>query len=141
MDDPYHLQRFVDAQNPIYANVCEELRRGSKSGHWMWFIFPQISGLGLSEMSKRFAISSLNEAKAFLLHPILGERLQECTRLVNQINERSIHEIFGHPDDLKFWSCMSLFAKATDNNAVFVDALEKYFDGKYDEATLQLIRS
>jgi uncharacterized protein (DUF1810 family) len=139
MDDPYDLQRFVDAQNPVFAQVCDELRDGRKRSHWMWFVFPQIQGLGTSVMAQRFAISSLVEAEAYLRHPLLGPRLRESTRLVNLVENRSIKEIFGHPDDLKFRSSVSLFARATNDNDVFVEALRKYFDGEPDPQTLQLL--
>jgi uncharacterized protein (DUF1810 family) len=136
MSDPYDLQRFVDAQNPVYDKVRAELREGRKRSHWMWFIFPQIMGLGSSPLARRFAISSLSEATAFLEHPILGPRLAECTRLVNRVEGHRIEQIFGSPDDLKFRSSMTLFAHATAENQVFVDALQKYFKGEFDPATL-----
>jgi uncharacterized protein (DUF1810 family) len=136
MTDPYDLQRFVDAQNPVYAKVCSELRDGRKKSHWMWFIFPQIAGLGSSQLARKFAISSLAEAAAYLAHPILGPRLAECTGLVNLIEGRPIEEIFGYPDDLKFRSSMTLFAHITPDNQVFIDALQKYFIGQFDPATL-----
>ena len=137
MSDPYDLQRFVDAQNPVYDRVRAELQEGRKRSHWMWFIFPQIAGLGSSPLTRRFAISSLSEAAAFLEHPILGPRLAECTRLVNLIEGRPIGQIFGRPDDLKFRSSMTLFARASADNQVFVDALQKHFDGEFDPATLE----
>src|SRR5271166_256608 len=137
MSDPYDLQRFVDAQNPVYDRVCCELREGRKRSHWMWFIFPQVAGLGSSPLARRFAISSLSEATAFLEHPILGPRLAECTMLVNRVEGRPIEQIFGYPDDLKFRSSMTLFAHATAENQVFVDALQKYFKGEFDPATLR----
>jgi uncharacterized protein (DUF1810 family) len=136
MNHPYDLQRFVDAQNPVYDKVCSELRDGRKKSHWMWFIFPQIEGLGSSPLARRFAISSLTEAGAYLEHPVLGPRLVGCSRLVNLVKGRSIEQIFGHPDDLKFRSSMTLFGHATADNAVFIDAVNKYFDGKFDPATL-----
>jgi uncharacterized protein (DUF1810 family) len=137
MSDPYDLQRFVDAQNPMYDRVRAELQEGRKRSHWMWFVFPQIAGLGSSPPARRFAISSLAEATAYLAHPILGPRLAECTRLVNQIEGRPIGQIFGHPDDLKFRSSMTLFARASADNQVFVDALQKHFNGEFDPATLE----
>jgi uncharacterized protein (DUF1810 family) len=137
MDDPYDLQRFVDAQAPIFAQVRSELRAGCKSGHWMWFIFPQIAGLGYSETARRFAISSRQEAEAYLRHPILGPRLRECTQLVTGVEGRSAHQIFGTPDDLKFRSSMTLFAGVTAENGVFRDALQKYFGGQPDRLTLE----
>lgn len=135
--DPYNLQRFVDAQNRVFEEVRSELRQGQKETHWMWFVFPQIRGLGYSPMAERFAIDSLDEAKAYLRHPILGPRLEECTQLVNAVEGRSIEEIFGSPDDLKFRSCMTLFAQAAPENTLFQDALQKYFDGKSDDLTLR----
>lgn len=137
MNHPYDLQRFVDAQNPVYDKVRSELRNGRKNSHWMWFIFPQIDGLGSSPMARKFAISSLAEAAAYLEHPILGPRLTECTRLVNLVEGRSIEQIFGYPDDLKLRSSMTLFAHATPDNRVFIDALRKYFGGEFDAATLE----
>jgi uncharacterized protein (DUF1810 family) len=139
MGDPYDLQRFVDAQDPVFAQVRDELRDGRKQSHWMWFVFPQIQGLGTSVMAQRFAISSLAEAEAYLGHPLLGPRLRESTRLVNLVKERSIEEIFGYPDYLKFRSSVSLFARATSDNDVFVEALRKYFGGEADPQTLQLL--
>jgi uncharacterized protein (DUF1810 family) len=136
MTDPYHLQRFVDAQNSVYAEVCAELQDGKKKSHWMWFVFPQIRGLGSSPLARKFAISSLAEAAAYLQHPILGPRLIECTRLVNLIEGRPIQQIFGYPDDLKFRSSMTLFAHAAGENQLFVDALQKYFKGEFDPTTL-----
>jgi uncharacterized protein (DUF1810 family) len=136
MDDPYDLQRFVDAQNPVYHRVCSELRDGRKRTHWMWFVFPQIAGLGSSQLARKFAISCLAKASAYLAHPILGPRLVECTVLVNELEDRSIEQIFGYPDDLKFRSSMTLFAHATAGNQVFLDALEDYFGGGFDPATM-----
>ncbi|HEX3471936.1 MAG TPA: DUF1810 domain-containing protein [Silvibacterium sp.] len=139
MTDPYNLQRFVDAQQPIFEEVCAELRQGRKTSHWMWFIFPQLQGLGFSETARMFAISSRVEAEAYLGHPILGPRLRECTRLVTLIEKRSIAQIFGYPDDLKFRSCMTLFAHATSENEVFLKALKMYFGGEFDQQTLDLL--
>ena len=137
MDDPFMLERFVDAQNPVYDRVCAELQQGFKRSHWMWFIFPQIEGLGHSSLAIEFAISSLDEAKAYLRHPILGSRLIHCTNLVCDTEGRTINEILGYPDDLKFRSCMTLFAHATPDNQVFEDALFKYFEGQYDPLSLE----
>src|SRR5689334_1912049 len=128
-EDPYNLQRFVDAQARVYDAVRAELEQGRKRSHWMWFIFPQIAGLGHSAMSMRYAISSLAEAEAYLKHPALGPRLRECTRLVMLVEGRSAREILGSPDDMKFHSCLTLFAKAAPDDSLFRDALEKYFDG------------
>jgi uncharacterized protein (DUF1810 family) len=135
--DPYKLQRFLDAQDPVYAKVCSELRAGRKQSHWMWFIFPQIQGLGYSPIARKFAIASLKEAKAYLDHAILGARLRECCRLVSQVEGRSVEEIFGYPDDLKFRSSMTLFAHAAQDKQIFKDALEKYFNGEEDPATVE----
>lgn len=138
-DDPYNLQRFVDAQSREFEQVRAELRNGYKYGHWMWYIFPQIKGLGFSELSRQFAISSLAEAKAYLDHPILGSRLRECTKLVVAVQGSSIEEIFGYIDALKFRSSMTLFASATPENQIFKDALQKYYRGEFDQLTLERI--
>lgn len=137
MSDSFDLQRFVDAQASIYRQVVEELSRGRKQTHWMWFIFPQIKGLGHTSLANRFAISSLKEADAYLKHSVLGPRLRECTHLVTEIAGRSIDQIFGSPDNLKFRSCMTLFAHATPDNEIFKDALQKYFRGEFDPLTLE----
>jgi uncharacterized protein (DUF1810 family) len=139
MNDPYKLQRFVDAQAPVYAQVDAELRAGRKRSHWIWFVFPQIQGLGASPTAQRFAIASLAEAQAYLLHPVLGPRLRESTQCVNQLEGRSIEDIFGFPDYLKFHSSVSLFAQASADNAVFLEALRKYFNGQADKQTVQRI--
>jgi uncharacterized protein (DUF1810 family) len=133
----FDLQRFVDAQEAIYAQVLEEFRAGRKQTHWMWFVFPQIAGLGFSETAKLYAIGSRDEAAAYLRHPLLGPRLLECTDLVLKVRDRSIHQILGSPDDMKFRSCMTLFAHATNDNAAFEDALRKYFGGAHDPLTLE----
>jgi uncharacterized protein (DUF1810 family) len=138
MTDPYHLQRFVDAQASCFVQVHSELAAGQKRTHWMWFVFPQMRGLGSSPMASRFGISGLDEAKAYLVHPVLGDRLRECTSLVNAVEGRSIEEIFGYPDDLKFHSSVTLFAQA-GNDEVFVTALRKYFNGAPDQATMDLL--
>jgi uncharacterized protein (DUF1810 family) len=138
--DPYNLQRFVDAQQEDYADVCAELRAGRKRTHWMWYIFPQMEGLGHSATADRFAISSLAEAQAYLQHPTLGPRLRECTQLVNLVDGHSLREIFGSSDDLKFRSSMTLFAHATDENREFFNALKKYSGGEFDHATLALLK-
>ena len=135
--DPYNLQRFVDAQNPVFEQVCIELRGEQKQSHWMWFIFPQLKGLGHSGMSMRFAISCRKEAEAYLEHIVLGPRLKHCTRLVNFIEGRSIYEIFGSPDSLKFHSSMTLFASVRCENQVFKEALHKYFADKLDSRTVE----
>ena len=138
--DPYNLQRFVDAQQEDYEDVCAELRAGRKRTHWMWYIFPQMKGLGHSATADRFAISSLAEAQAYLQHPTLGPRLRECTQLVNLVDGHSLREIFRPPDDLKFRSSMTLFAHATDENREFFNALKKYSGGEFDPATLALLK-
>lgn len=138
MIDPHNLERFVQAQNPVFEKVCSELRSGGKESHWMWFVFPQMKGLGYSPKAHEFAIRSREEAEAYLSHPILGPRLRECTRLVMLIPDGiGIREIFGYPDYLKFHSCMTLFAQVTQQDQIFKDALRKYFDGKLDIATLE----
>ena len=139
MDDPHDLQRFVTAQKPVYDQVRDELRRGRKASHWMWFVFPQVAGLGHSAMAQRYAIASLDEARAYLDHPVLGPRLREAAGLVTAVEGKSLNAILGSPDDLKFHSSMTLFALASGNEAVFVEALGKYFAGKGDWATLGII--
>jgi len=137
MSDPFNLQRFVDAQKPVFEHVIAELRAGLKRTHWMWFVFPQIRGLGFSQMAQRYAITSLPEAEAYLGHPVLGPRLRECTRIVNEVQGRSIEQIFGDPDFRKFRSSVTLFAQATSENRIFLDALDKYYGGVPDSATLE----
>ena len=134
-----NLTRFVEAQNPVYSRVCSELRAGAKTSHWMWFVFPQIKGLGHSAMAQKFAISSVDEAREYLEHPVLGARLRECTELVCAVTGKSAHEIFGAPDDLKFRSCMTLFAGVAGEGSIFQEALKKYFAGEPDALTLRLI--
>ena len=136
MDARFHLQRFVDAQEPVYETVLSELRDGRKRSHWMWFIFPQISGLGHSVTSQTFALSSLAEAAAYLAHPTLGPRLRECAALVASVEGRSVEQIFDFPDDLKFHSSMTLFAHAAPREPVFAACLEKYFGGQRDPRSL-----
>ena len=132
------LDRFIAAQNPVYDTVTAELRAGRKQSHWMWFVFPQIAGLGRSEMAQRYAISSLEEARAYLADTVLGLRLRECTALVLEVKGKSADDIFGYPDNLKFQSCMTLFAHAApeDTETVFREALDRFYDGKDDEQTL-----
>jgi uncharacterized protein (DUF1810 family) len=134
--DNYNLQRFVDAQAPVFDRVLAELRAGRKRSHWMWFIFPQISGLGSSGMARNFAISGRAEAAAYLQHEVLGPRLTQCADLVNRISGRNIDEIFGYPDDLKFHSCVTLFAQVAPSEAIFQATLDKYFAGQPDASTL-----
>ncbi|BCQ25512.1 DUF1810 family protein [Caballeronia sp. NK8] len=140
MSDPYDLQRFVDAQKSVIDEVRAELRAGRKRTHWMWFVFPQIAGLGHSAMAQHYAISSLDEARAYLVHPVLGARLVELTRIVDGLEGRSVGEIFGYPDDMKFHSSMTLFAHIADTPDVFLDALRHYFAGRPDDATLARLR-
>lgn len=135
-NDPYNLQRFVDAQAAQYTQVCAELRAGRKQSHWIWFIFPQMKGLGRSEMADFYGIASRPEAVAYLAHPVLGARLRECTRLVNAVEGRSVDQIFGYPDNLKFRSSMTLFAAVTEEERIFADALQKYFGGEPDANTV-----
>jgi uncharacterized protein (DUF1810 family) len=135
--DPFDLRRFVDAQERVYPTVVDELRAGRKRSHWIWFIFPQLAGLGSSSTAAHYAITSLDEARAYLRHDVLGPRLHECARLVNAVQGRSIGEIFGSPDDLKVRSSMTLFARATDDNDDFVQLLARYYDGEPDPLTLQ----
>lgn len=137
MSDSYDLQRFVTAQNPVYEQVCAELRNGRKEGHWMWFVFPQLRGLGHSPAATVFGISSREEAEAYLRHPLLGPRLRECSHLVNLVEGCSIGQIFGYPDDMKFRSSMSLFASIASDNQIFKDALQKYFGGELDQLTIE----
>jgi uncharacterized protein (DUF1810 family) len=136
MDDPHNLERFLNAQDPVFEQVCAELRSGGKGSHWMWYVFPQMKGLGYSPTSLKYAIASREEAEAYLEHPILGMRLKECTQLVLRIDGLSIREIFGYPDDLKFHSCMTLFAQVTPKERIFQEALNKYFGGEPDRETL-----
>jgi uncharacterized protein (DUF1810 family)/quercetin dioxygenase-like cupin family protein len=139
-DDPFDLQRFVDAQNPVFDDALVELRAGRKRSHWMWFLFPQIAGLGFSPMAQRYAIRSRAEAEAYLAHPVLGDRLRECVRLVVAVR-RPIAEIFGYPDDMKFRSCVTLFAAAAPGEAVFSEALDACCDGRADPSTLEKLAS
>ncbi|WP_263376167.1 DUF1810 domain-containing protein [Granulicella aggregans] len=140
-DDPYKLKRFLDAQKGIYERVTSELRAGRKASHWMWFIFPQIRGLGHTETSILFAIASLPEAEAYLSHPVLGPRLHQCCELLMQIDGRSASQIFGSPDDLKLRSSMTLFAQADSKSALFQSVLNRYFQGTPDQRTLELLEA
>ncbi len=139
MTDKYNLQRFLYAQEGVYETVLNELRAGRKASHWIWFIFPQIKGLGHSGMAQKFAITSLGEAKAYLQHPVLGPRLRECMQFVLNVDGHSAEQIFSSPDNLKFRSCLTLFMTATTDNTIFKDALLKYFAGKPDTLTLHLL--
>jgi uncharacterized protein (DUF1810 family) len=139
-----HFAQFVLAQEPRFAQVCAELAAGQKRTHWMWFIFPQLQGLGSSQTARRFALASLAEARAYLAHPLLGERLRSCTRLVNELEGHTLEEVFGYPDNLKFRSCMTLFARAAeapDDRGLFGQALRKYCNGESDPLTDSLITS
>lgn len=136
MNDPFNLQRFVVAQAPVFEQACRELQAGRKRSHWMWFIFPQLKGLGHSPIAQHFGIDSRAEATAYLQHPLLGPRLRTCAQLVVQIDNRTIGDIFGHPDELKFHSSMTLFAQAQLDNQIFLTALNKYFAGEPDRMTL-----
>jgi len=135
VEDPFDLQRFIDAQAPVIERVVAELRTGRKRSHWMWFVFPQLRGLGSSAMAERYGIVSLAEARAFLDHPLLGPRLRMCTQLVLAVPATPIGEILGAPDDLKFRSSMTLFDRAATGDRVFADALAKYYGGIADDAT------
>ena len=144
MDDPFDLERFVSAQAAVYPRVVEELQAGEKRSHWIWFIFPQMKGLGHSSQSEYYGIGSLEEAAAYLRHPVLGERLRQCARLVTLVEGRAISRILGYPDDLKFRSSMTLFARAAEeaglDRADFDDALKKYFGGEGDALTTAMVR-
>jgi len=135
--DPHNLKRFIDAQHPIYGQVRDELQGGQKESHWMWFIFPQLKGLSVSPTAQKYAITGIGEAKAYVDHPLLGFRLRECTQLVNAVSGRSIEDIFGYPDHLKFHSSMTLFAQASSSDKPFAAALAKYFHGELDRKTLE----
>jgi uncharacterized protein (DUF1810 family) len=134
--DPFNLERFVGAQAPVYEQVRREMAAGRKQSHWMWFIFPQIAGLGQSPMSIRFAIASLDEAKAYLAHPVLGARLRECAGLTLDVEGKGAREIFGSIDEIKFRSSMTLFGRAAPDDDVFQRCIDKYFAGSPDPATL-----
>lgn len=141
MLDPFHLRRFVDVQEGVYPAVVRELKAGRKRSHWMWYIFPQLAGLGSSAMARKYAISSGDEARAYSSHPVLGARLRECTGLVLAVEGRAIDQIFGFPDHLKFQSCMTLFAHCAADATLFHAALEEYFAGKADQCTLRALSS
>jgi uncharacterized protein (DUF1810 family) len=136
MDTQFNLERFVEAQAPVYPGVVKELKAGRKASHWMWFIFPQIAGLGRSATAQKFAIASADEAAAYLAHPLLGARLRECSALALAIDDKPVEEIFAPPDDLKFHSSMTLFAEIAPDEAVFQDCINKFFDGEPDQATI-----
>ncbi|SDE42062.1 Uncharacterized protein, DUF1810 family [Massilia sp. PDC64] len=137
MATDFNLERFVEAQNGVYDTALAELRAGHKRTHWMWFIFPQIEGLGHSAMAQRYAIRSADEAAAYLAHPVLGPRLRACATAVASHDDRGVDEIFGHPDNLKFHSSMTLFADVAPHEAIFQTCLDQFFDGRPDPATLE----
>lgn len=137
MQDIHSLQRFVDAQAPVFDRVLAELRQGQKQSHWMWFVFPQISGLGRSETARHFALSGLDEARAYLQHPLLGPRLEQCAQIIAPQTQRSARQLFGTPDDLKLHSSMTLFAIAAPDRPVFDAVLATFFNGERDSATLE----
>jgi uncharacterized protein (DUF1810 family) len=139
MSDPYELERFVAAQRPLFSRVMAELEAGQKRSHWMWFVFPQIAGLGHSPMAQRYAIGSLDEARAYVAHDVLGPRLRVVTELVLRTRDRSIGAIFGQPDDMKFRSSMTLFAQAVPGD-VFDAAIAAFFGGEADAATIAQLR-
>jgi uncharacterized protein (DUF1810 family) len=143
LDDPYDLERFVSAQNTggTYERAIGELRGGQKTSHWMWFVFPQIAGLGLSPTSKRFALSSLEEARAYLLHAVLGPRLTESARTITEVQSHDAEQIFGTIDARKLQSCMTLFMRAAPDTPIFRQVLDQYFDGSADAATDQLLQA
>ncbi len=140
MTDPNNLQRFIDAQSPVYDQVVAELSAGKKTSHWMWFVFPQLDGLGRSGMAQRTAITSREQARAYWQHPVLGKRLRECIELVLAIKGKTVFQILDTPDDLKFRSCLTLFAAVLPDEPVFSLALDKYFAGGGDAKTIELLR-
>ena len=141
MGDPFDLQRFLAAQDPVIEAVRDELRAGRKRSHWMWFVFPQLAGLGFSSTARFYGIASLEEARAYLAHPVLGPRLRECCALMLAVPGKSAHEILGSPDDLKFRSCLTLFSLAAPQESVFRDALQRFYGGEADPKTVALCTS
>lgn len=141
MHDVYDLQRFVDAQTPLFQQVLSELETGKKRSHWMWFVFPQIKGLGRSTMAQRYAISGIDEAKAYLQHPLLGPRLEQCAKTIAPQVQRSARQIFGSPDDLKLHSSMTLFTLAAPERLIFKEVLDTFFDGEPDAMTLEKLKA
>jgi uncharacterized protein (DUF1810 family) len=137
--DPYELSRFVDAQEECYATAVEELRSGAKQSHWMWFVFPQVAGLGFSSMAQQYAIRSRLEAEAYLAHPILGPRLTACAEALLGVHDRSAEQIMGFPDVLKLQSSMTLFSEVSSPGSVFERVLEKYYGGEKDKKTIRYI--
>jgi uncharacterized protein (DUF1810 family) len=140
MNDPYNLQRFVDAQEPVFDQVLDQLREGRKRTHWMWFVFPQISGLGHSETARFYAITCLEEAQAYLRHPLLGPRLEQCAQLIESHGRWTARQILGSPDDLKLHSSMTLFTVAGPEHSTFKTVLDTFFDGVPDPSTLDRLR-
>lgn len=141
MNDLFNLERFLEAQEQSYQNALEEIRNGRKESHWMWYIFPQIKGLGSSSMSNFYGLKNLEEAEAFLSHPILGKRLVEICTVLLGLDESDAYSIFGSPDHLKLKSCLTLFSQVENTNQIFEQLLSKYFNSKYDEITLSMIDS
>ncbi|WP_213879310.1 DUF1810 domain-containing protein [Pseudomonas sp. dw_358] len=139
MHDPYNLHRFVEAQRPVYARVMEELQHGHKTSHWMWFVFPQLHGLGHSDMAERYALSGAGEAQAYLLHPLLGPQLEEAVSALLAHSDKTALDIFGHPDDLKLRSCLTLFAAIAPEHPLFAPALRQFFGADADAKTLFLL--
>jgi uncharacterized protein (DUF1810 family) len=139
--DPFRLQRFIDTQEGVHARALDELRAGRKTTHWMWFVFPQVAGLGSSAMAQRYAIGSLEEARAYLAHPVLGPRLVECTEAVLSHSDRTAHDILGSPDDVKLRSSMTLFALVAGPESVFQRVLDAFFDGETDTRTVDLVKA
>ncbi|NIL84667.1 hypothetical protein RhoFasGS6_02040 [Rhodococcus fascians] len=135
----YDLQRFVDAQDPVWNVVVKELKAGRKQTHWMWFVFPQLAGLGRSATAQHFGIADLTEAELYLSHEVLGPRLKKAAQLTLAVDGSTVDEIFGYPDNLKLHSSMTLFAEATKGQSIFVEVLQKYFSGEFDGATLDLL--
>ena len=138
-DDPPDLRRIVEAQDPVLDRVRAELRRGRKASHWMWFVFPQVAGLGSSPTAQRYALAGLDEARAYLAHPVLGPRLRECAALAAAVEHGAAAEVFGYPDDLKLRSSMTLFARAAPDEPVFAAVLDRHFDGEPDPRTVDLL--
>ena len=139
MHDPFNLHRFVEAQRPVYNRVVQELQAGHKRSHWMWFIFPQLHGLGRSDMAEHFALSGAGEAQAYLLHELLGPRLEDCVSALLQHDGKSALQILGHPDDLKLHSCLTLFASIAPQHPLFGQALARFFEGRQDTRTIFLL--
>lgn len=141
MNDPFNLSRFVDAQRPVFSRVMDELRAGRKTSHWVWFVFPQLKGLGVSETAMRFGITGMGEAQAYLEHPLLGPRLVECVQVLLKHGDSSALQILGSPDDLKLRSCLTLFNEAQPESALYQRALDRFYCGKPDDRTIQLLRA